>query len=222
MKIPAGDFLEHVEALCRIEPALTCVQLTNVGPHLPEFAEAALPAQIIGWNLSANPLTSRECRTLAASAIAQQVHSLDLKFCQLDDECIAELCQGDWPKVERLDLSSNRIGPEGARSLANQSPFPLLKALTLSMNRILDEGALSLFASNSRHRLEELHLASNGIANDAAGRLVISSGLRALKVLNLRYNRIGIEEQQRLTNSPLRKRLQQLDLTGNVRPSSYQ
>lgn len=221
LKIPAGDFLQHAEALCQIEPALTCVQLTNLGPHLSGFVNAALPAQIIGWNLNANPLTSLECRTLAASAIARQVQALDLKFCQLDDECLAELCLGTWPALLRLDLSSNRIGPNGAKALANQSAFPQLRALTLSMNPILSQGATALFESNAFTGLEELHLASTGLANDVVSRIMDSARFPALKILNLRFNRLGIAEQTRLNQSPLSRRLQHLDLTGNERPSSY-
>lgn len=223
LKISAEDFLNHAETLCQIEPALTSVQFTDAVPHLKQWAEMQIPAQITSVDFSANQFTSLQCQMLAASSITGQLKALDLKFNLLEDEAVAALCSANWPKLERLDLSSNRIDPVGAATLAHQASFPQLKVLCLSMNRVLDQGAVALLQSHSLGGLEELHLVSNGITNETANLMLDSQGLRlpSLKILNLRYNRIGMVEQGRLLGSPWNRRLQLLDLTGNIRPSSY-
>ena len=222
LKTSAENFLKNAAALCEIEPALTMVQLTDIGPHLGEFAKEQVPSQITSIDLSANQLTSIQCRALCGSSITNQITTLDLKFNRLDGAAVEELCSAHWPHLQRLDLSSNRIGPDGASALAHQSAFPQLKVLHLGMNRIQDEGLAALLHSSSLETLEELHVGSNGIGNESMGPLMKFQTPPALKILNLRYNRIGIEEQKRLNQSELRQRLQTLDLTGNLRPSSYQ
>lgn len=221
LKISAEDFLEHAESLCEIEPALTRVQLTKVSMHLEGLVNRQLPGQISDLDLSANQLISYECETFRGSLIPNQLKSLDLKFNQLDDDGVSELCLTHWPRLERLDLSGNRIGPGGASALAKQSVFPQLKVLNLSSNGILDQGASAFFESETLENLEELHLASNGITKEAPKRIKSSAALPALRILNLRYNGISIADQESLSDSPLNRRLEQLDLTGNIRRSTY-
>ncbi|MCA9070119.1 MAG: TIGR02996 domain-containing protein [Planctomycetaceae bacterium] len=242
LKISTEDFLSNVEALCQIEPALTMVQLTNIGPYIDEFAKEQIPPQITTLDLSGNKLTALHCQTLCGSTITDQLTTLDLKFNHLDNAALGDLCAVTWPKLQRLDLSRNRIGLDGASILASQSTLPELKVLQLGMNRIGDEGFSALLKSQSLGKLEELHLGSNGIGNASVSNLLdrvtrksmmtlkdststvelVKSELPpALKVLNLRYNRIGIEEQKRLKNSALMQYLDTLDLTGNVRESAY-
>ena len=51
--------------------------------------------------------------------------------------------------LQKLDLSENRIGAEGARALAASENLRGLKELDLSDNDIGDEGARALAASES-------------------------------------------------------------------------
>lgn len=221
LKIAVKDFLQHAETLCQMEPALSRVQLTNLGPHINELVAASFPAQILALDLSANPMESEEFRLLATAPFVGQLKELHLKFTRMENEGLTGLCSQEWPQLERLDLSGNRIGTEGTRVLTSQICFPQLKILSLSMNRI-GEWAGGLFRPHCWDTLEELHLASNGIGNVSAREMIDRrEAFPALKILNLRYNRISQKIQKQLQESELAKSLTVLDLAGNYGEHEY-
>lgn len=221
LKIAAEDFLEHAETLCQIEPALSRVQLTNVSPHMNRLTAVRFPSQISTLDLSANPVEAEGFRLLAQAKFVGQLKELDLKFTRLGIEGLRGFCSQEWPQLERLDLSGNRIGPDGASVLTAQVCFPQLRILLLSMNR-LGEEAGNLFRPHSWVNLEELHLASNGIPSAAAQQMISKCRhFPVLRILNLRYNRISQTMQKQLQESERPERLAELDLTGNYGENEY-
>jgi hypothetical protein len=82
-------------------------------------------------------------------------------------------------KLERLDLSGNRIGPAGVRELA-ASPFMAhLTGLNLARNDLGDEGACELLHAPWMGQLRALELAGNGLTDAAVRRVLDRIGTTA-------------------------------------------
>jgi hypothetical protein len=110
---------------------------------------------------------------------------LDLNWAELGDLGVASLAQSDsFPRLRRLFLAGNAIGPGGARELA-ESPMANLRELGLYLNPIGDEGADSLARSAALSKLVLLDLFDCKISPDGFARLSkssIASRLEAIKV----------------------------------------
>jgi hypothetical protein len=158
--------------------------MQNQDPH-PYEAElralAAMPLEPI-WN---DASFSRRCED----------HEMKLSGEGLDDSHIPALVEflEKNPQITFLNLSMNRLGPEGATRLAG---LRQIKVLDISYNDIGNEGAIALAGSN----IEELNLCTNNIGNEGAIALAGSN----IKKLDLSVNNhIGNEGVSRLAANPI-------------------
>ncbi len=71
------------------------------------------------------------------------ITSIDISSNGIGDEGAKALANGNLTHLTTLNISSNRIGDEGAKALANGN-FTHLTTLNISSNRIGDEGAKAL------------------------------------------------------------------------------
>lgn len=126
-----------------------------------------------------------------------ELTQLDLKLKRIDDSDLELLTAAlkTNAHLTDLDLSSNDIGPNGARALANT---PSLRSLNLWQNGVGDDGAKE-FAKSSH--LTSLNLSFNFVMVEGAKAL---SNNTCLKSLDLSMNQIGNEGAKALaTNTTL-------------------
>lgn len=214
VRVDAEQFLATGDQLCRMAPALYCLELTNVVPAVQRVAQANLPLQITALDLSSKRLGPIEMRVLASAGWWDQISLLQLKANRLADEGVAALTARALPHLESLSLDMNQLGASAAESLANWPTLAQVRRLSLSVNRLGDPGVVRLCRSAFLDQLERLDLASNGIEDFGVVHLA-STRLAKLRELNLRANRIGEEGTRAIAGSPLASRLQALDLRGN-------
>jgi uncharacterized protein (TIGR02996 family) len=93
-------------------------------------------------------------------------------------------------RLERLQLTRNRIGPAGAEALAASRAFPALTELDLAENEIGDAGAVALANSPLLSGLTSLNLRCNDVGDRGAEALAGSPYLSKLTSLNFRANRL--------------------------------
>lgn len=106
--------------------------------------------------------------------------------------------------IKSINLSWNFIGPDGAKSLAQEGIK--LVALDLHMNQLGDAGADALIKANNIYHLD---LSFNQIGTD--GLRSIANNTR-LEFLNLRSNQIGTEGAMQLAKH---RYIKYLDVVGN-------
>jgi Leucine-rich repeat (LRR) protein len=92
-------------------------------------------------------------------------------------------------RLQRLDLSGNRIGLEGVRTLLRSPHLGRLKSLDLSHNDLGPAGAAELAGWPSQ--LESLSIAGNGLSGDDVRRLLEAPLSQALVELDLTHNPLG-------------------------------
>ncbi|XP_072416118.1 MHC class II transactivator [Chiloscyllium punctatum] len=110
----------------------------------------------------------------------------------------------EGPSSQKVKMSENKIGDEGAERLAKVlSNLTLLEKLTLSRNQIADRGAQELARSLPNLKfLKTLSLYDNIIGDKGAEKLAeILPIMKSLKVLDVKFNKITDTGAQRLTQS---------------------
>lgn len=122
-------------------------------------------------------------------------------------ERTAELFRNGWVQTVRLEGASRRLA--GAEHLA------LVSCLDLSGNHLDDEAVRTLLVSRHLQGLRGLNLANNNLTDAVVGMLAAPGILEGLTWLDLRNNHLRWEIEN-LLQSPLGRRLRQLDLHGNL------
>eukprot|EP00062_Callorhinchus_milii_P019105 gi/632973322/ref/XP_007903097.1/ PREDICTED: MHC class II transactivator [Callorhinchus milii] len=110
----------------------------------------------------------------------------------------------EGPSAQKIKLSENQIGDEGAERLAEVlSELTSLEKLTLSRNQITDRGAQTLARSLPKLKsLRTLSLYDNIIGDKGAEKLAeILPAMTSLKVLDVQFNNITDVGAQSLTHS---------------------
>lgn len=92
-------------------------------------------------------------------------------------------------RLEQLELTQHRLGPEGLRLLAHATNLPCLRGLYLYGNKLNDECVNILAASPLAARLRAVHL--SGITAAGARVLAATSALAGLLKLNLDNANLG-------------------------------
>ncbi len=173
------------------------------------------PPQLDALDLSRNPLGAAGAAALADPLGRLRLRRLALAACGLDGTASAELLAG--VVLDRLDLSDNPIGVDGARSLSMAPAVSRLlelamdrcglgarglgalvealgglRSLSVASNRLGDDGVGLLVANGARMpRLETLVLDDNDISSDGAASLATSALARHLVSLSLDHNPLG-------------------------------
>jgi hypothetical protein len=121
------------------------------------------------------------------------------------DADIPSICEylEQHPDITTLDVTSSKMGPEGARLLAANIRIPILK---IAVNHLGDEGARALAANSS---LTTLWIGGNDITDAGAIALAASQTITTLKI---GFNKIGDEGARALAANG---RFTELHLEGN-------
>ena len=217
VRFKAGALLQHGEELCRRAPALHCLELCGVAGLAPKLAARALPAQVASLDLSASGCGPAEMGALVQAGWTEQIAELSLAFNQLPDAAIRALLRGAWPRLVRLNLSVNRLGPESLGILANHKPPLLLESLAVSVNKTGDLGLQFLVHAPLARSLRELDVGSTGVTAAGLARLAASPLAATLVRLGLRGNPLGEGSEAALAALAAAPRLTHLDLRGTHR-----
>jgi hypothetical protein len=217
VRINAAAFLQHGDELCRRAPALFCLELRGVAGLALQLAARGLPAQVTALDLAASGCGQAEVDALAAAGWTEQIAELSLAFNQLPDAAARSLVRGAWPRLVRLNLSVNRLGPEALGVLANHQPPLLLESLAVSVNKTGDLGLQFLGHAPLARTLRELDAGSTGVTAAGLARLAASPLAASLVRLGLRGNPLGEGSEAALAALAAAPRLAHLDLRGTHR-----
>jgi uncharacterized protein (TIGR02996 family) len=185
--LPTETFVDagRLREMCRISPGLHSVQLREAAVGLPVLLALDLPAQITSLDFSGNRLAADDAADLAAAGWREQIVELDLHFNQLDDN-VGRLWSIPWPKLQRLQLGVNRLGPEALRRWDE----------ALGVNRIGDQGWQRLLTAPMSTQLVELDVSCNGITGEGVNALS-QAALPKLERLILRGNPLVTRGQEK-------------------------
>jgi hypothetical protein len=187
---------------------------------MSKLAARPLPPQITVLDLNAAGCGLPEIEGLVRAPWTEQITDLSLAFNQLTDGAVQALVRGNWPRLVRLNLSVNKLGPESLRLLTQQKPPLLLESLSLNSNPTGDLGLQFLGAWPVAQTLRELDIGMTGVTAQGLLRLAESPLAATLKRLVLRGNPLGsvgngiADALATLAKAP---RLEQLDLRGTHR-----
>jgi uncharacterized protein (TIGR02996 family) len=141
-------------------------------------------------DLSGTRLGRRGYEMLCSATHLQALRTLELGDCDLDSERLRQLfAANSFRGLQRLIAGSNRLGPMGARLLAQECPWPLAY-LDLRINALGDLGIEALCASERLAQLSTLIVYINAIGSGGAAALARSPRLPRLRRLGLRNNEI--------------------------------
>lgn len=123
--------------------------------------------------------------------------ALSLTSDSLTSSGVEALSKAPWfPGLTRLSLTDDELGADSAEVLARVR-FKRLERLALSSNRLGNEGALALAGSKHLSRLESLWLASNRIGVSGAAALLEARSFARTRLV-LEGNPIGAKNKERL------------------------
>lgn len=220
VRISAATFLQQGVELCRIAPALHSFELRAAAAPMGALADAPLPQQVTQLDFRCNRFAAADLVPLVSAGWREQLVGLSFALCSLDDAAIGTLLTGDWPRLERLDVSVNRLGPEAFATLASRHATPQLKSLLASVNRAGDLGLAHLANSSLAGVLRELDLGTNAVT--AVGLLPFGTSplMAGLETLVLRGNVLGEGASEALAALARAPNLKRLDLRGTHRETS--
>jgi uncharacterized protein (TIGR02996 family) len=125
---------------------------------------------------------------------------LRLSHCELDDEVLVILTNSSlMSRLERFDLSMNRLTVASARAIATSGRTGKLKYLDLGFNAIGDAGVVALSVSPHFPVLEEMYLSGARLADAGAEAVLLALWAGHLKTLCLSYNNISDRKRDELT-----------------------
>lgn len=128
---------------------------------------------------------------------------------------LSQRAQHAFPKLVALGVDEDTVTAAGIGELLNSRWAGRLERLSLSENLLGPNGAEVIALSRRLSRLTHLSLAGNGLGNDGARALADAGALRSLRSLDLRRNRITPAGLAALLDSHHLRHLEQLELTGN-------
>ncbi len=203
------------ESLRRLRIRHLAVSGCNLdGRALAELLHAA--TRLESLDAADNPIGTDGARLIAQVATTAQLEHLDLSRCGLGRAGLASLLDGVG-SLRRLALSSNRLGDEGASLLVAYAPrLPRLERLELDDDDLGPEAAAALAASAFARHLGSLSLAHNPLRDAGAEALGAGAGWHALTSLCLSHCEIGSAGVASLANAASLGFVQHLDLSHNI------
>lgn len=208
--------------------------------HLAALASSPRVGRLTDLLVSESSLGTEGAQALASGPLPRQLTRLTLGI-GLGPAGMEVLMTVSMPRLQRLTLDGNELGPEGAVALAAArwlrglthlslagcqigdvgaqslatSALSKVVSLNLSDNEIGDEGAAALASAPWLFNVTDLNLANNAIGNAGAAALASSPALSGLRELNLANNRLREPGQRALLSSPSFGGLFYLGLRGN-------
>jgi uncharacterized protein (TIGR02996 family) len=216
VRIQVAAFLQHGEELCRQAPGLHCLELRGIDERT-RVATFEFPAQITALDFSTALVKLKELDSLAQAGWTGQIADLTLSFNQLADAALRSLLRAAWPRLVRLNLNVNRLGPESMGLVANHQPPLLLESLSVSLNKTGDLGLQLLGHAPLARTLRELDVSSTGVTAAGVARMAASPLAASLVRLGLRANPLGAGSEDALAALAIAPRLTHLDLRGTHR-----
>ncbi len=176
-------------------------------------------------DLSTNNITNVGAGALKQKLIGNKTMvALNLQHNSLSDEGIKELVDLGGRKedqaqaLEKLDVSSNGIGPAGILDLVEgiAENFPKLHILRLQNNQLGDKGAENLTRLPRKNHFTELDLSNNEIGDNGAKEVAkIIANASHLEKINLSGNRIGKEGFKALLSAIKKSHIKEVNLDHN-------
>lgn len=179
----AGPFLKQAPALFAAEP-VTELELLEVDEEaIAALAKAPWLARLRALTVR-GPIGDDGLSVLLRAKALAELRALNVASNELSAEGLGAL--GDrLPALERLVLTANPIGDEGAAALARWRHLGHLRALYLSACELSAPGVTALGDGGSLARLEKLTLSQNELGEAGAAALAALE-LPALRFLELR------------------------------------
>lgn len=193
VKIKAGIWLRHGVELCRLAPALHCLEWRGTAADLPALLASEPPEQITSLDLSANRLERLVTPGFVSSLWPERLHTLSLAFNEFHTHDMFLLASRRWPKLTCLNLSMNKLAATNvARTIELWAdPFHALEELSLAGNPLKRAGLRQWFSTLRPPALRSLDLATTGIDASAMEWLVRNVPLDRLEKMILRGNRLS-------------------------------
>jgi Ran GTPase-activating protein (RanGAP) involved in mRNA processing and transport len=159
-------------------------------------------------------------RIAGTEELARSPHLSGLETLLIGSNWVADaglmaLAGAGLPRLRRLDLSSNGIGPAGVSALAASPLVAQLDALLLSHNPVGPDGAGALAASEhlcERGHLTTVELYGCELGDAGVASLAAAPWASLLRRLYLGDNGIGEEGVEALVESPFLSGLTDLDV----------
>jgi Leucine-rich repeat (LRR) protein len=136
-----------------------------------------------------------------------RMHSLAL-------EATASLAKGEFPALERLDVSGNKLGAANVRALAKSKKLGRLKALDVSDTVTNGHVALTALVAGELPALERLGIGGNSIGAANLAKILASMKLPSLRHLSI-YKGFATGVLAAVCASAAAPRLRTLDLAWN-------
>ncbi len=199
----------HFKRLVRLE--------VNGNPALGSAGLEALAASrtlgaLTELNLSSTALGLTGTRALAASATLRP-HFLELGNNHLDARALAPLANCDAASgLTHLDLWSNPLGDDGAKTLASSARLGRLRFLGLAATGLSAWGVKDVASANHFGGLETLNLQGNGLGDEALQALAAFPQLAWLRCLDLSANEFSDDGVRALATTKHLRRLTTLVL----------
>ncbi|PCC75030.1 repeat-companion domain-containing protein [Nannocystis exedens] len=163
-------------------------------------------------DLANNALGPASVAALLAAPFTAGHEAIDLWKNDIGDEGAALIAASAPPRLRRLRLTYNRIGPRGAIALASSPRLGALEALDLAYDPIGDDGVCALVGSETLTALRGLQLYAVGLSFAGVSRLAAEPLLARIEDLNLGGNELGDRGLALLAASPHTRGLVHLDL----------
>ena len=170
-------------------------------------------------DLSENKITGTDILELLIQGNWPKLNHLNLSSNKIGDEGIKLLVQGNWPKLDHLSLFSNEISDEGIQRII-EGNWPFLKTLDLDYTKVTMRGLFSTFISKNWPHLNEIKWTDRSFISSYPKREHFEQGLfqknwPLLEEFDFSYGKITKKEIYLIVNKCTWPRLKHLNLSSN-------
>jgi uncharacterized protein (TIGR02996 family) len=190
--LDARKFIVHGEAIFHANPTLRELVICRLGRNMPGLASCSALEQVRALSFFETPLRAQEMEELAASPHLRNLRCFEIPH------------------------TDTRIGPRGARALANARSITRLTTLNLDSQAIHDSGAGDICCASWAAGLEVLELGNNGLSDDTPRTLQRGARLNSLHTLDLSRNHLTPAGIRTLTTGVRLEGLKSLSLGNNL------